>query len=120
MVATYQELRAPGPSAGVSDGRDSQLGGEGDLGGVSLGVLAYAVKRTGAYPQDKAPQMFWAPLDLGVEKPEGGSLGGQQFVGVVQVLRGLGDRPPGVVVEPAVLVTGHDMPGLEGPDFGES
>jgi hypothetical protein len=39
------------------------------------------------------------PLDRGVEEADGGALGAQEFIGVVQVLPGLFDRPPGVVVE---------------------
>ena len=53
------------------------------------------------------------PFDHRVEEVESGLLGSQELVGIVQVLPGLCDRAPGVVVEAPVLVTGDDVTGLE-------
>ena len=63
-------------------------------------MLAYAVERAGAHPQDIPPEVIRVPLDLGVEVADGGVLGAQELVGVVQVLPGLFDRPLRIVVEP--------------------
>ena len=97
--------------------RGSEPGAEGDLGGVVSGVLADAVQRSGAHPQDHPPEVVRVPRDLGVEEAGRGGLGPQQFLGVVQVVPGLFDRPLGVVVEPAVLVAADDVPGLKGLDL---
>ena len=57
--------------------------------------------------------MVGVALDLGVEKVDGGVLGAQQFLGVLEVLAGLGDCALGVVVELPVLVAGDDVPGRQ-------
>jgi len=57
--------------------------------------------------------MVRVPLDLGVEVADGGVLGAQELVRVVQVPPSLRDRPRSIVVEPPVLVAAHDMPGPE-------
>jgi hypothetical protein len=48
--------------------------------------------------------MVRVPLDLCVEEVDGGVLGPQELVGVVEVLASLRDRPVGVVLELLVLV----------------
>ena len=88
-----------------------------DRGDVLSGVVTHAVDCTGAGPQHCPSQVVWVPLDLGVEEVDGGVLGPQQFVGIIEVLPGLGDRPPCVVVKPLVLVSADNMPGLEGLDL---
>jgi hypothetical protein len=85
---------------------------ESDLAHVSGGVPADAVERRGTDPQDRPASMVRVPIELGVEEVDGGVLRPQQLLGVVEVLPGLRDRPLGVVVEPAVLVAGDDVPGL--------
>ena len=80
-------------------------------------MLADAVQRSGAHPQGHPPEVVRVPRDLGVEEAGRGGLGPQQFLGVVQVVPGLFDRPLGVVVEPAVLVAADDVPGLKGLDL---
>src|SRR5262245_45358257 len=94
----------------------SKPAGNEDLADVLSGVFADAVECIGTGPQHRPRQVVWVPLDLGVEEVDGGFLGPQELVGIVEVLPGLPDRPLGVVVELPVLVTGDDMPGLEGRD----
>ncbi|HEY6762059.1 MAG TPA: hypothetical protein VI318_21340 [Baekduia sp.] len=53
--------------------------------------------------------MVGVPRDLGVEELDGGARRLQQLLGVVEVLPRLGDRPPGVVVAPPVLMAADDV-----------
>src|SRR5215510_5915669 len=91
--------------------RRSEPGSSEDLSDVLSGVFAHAVESRSAGPQHGPRQMVWVPLDLGVEEVDRGVLRPQELVGVVEVLTGFRDRPPGVVVEMSVLVTGDDVPG---------
>src|ERR1700748_3552181 len=91
----------------------SKPGGENDLAEISVGVLADAVEHAGPGPKDKSPEVVWVALNLGVEKVDGGVLGAQELLGVVEVLAGLGDRALGVVVELLVLVARDDVPGRQ-------
>src|SRR5262249_10815108 len=70
------------PAAGrrPSEPVASEPGVEDDLGGVSLGVLAHAVERAGAHPQDQPPEVGRVPLDLGVEEAQSSALGPQELV----------------------------------------
>jgi hypothetical protein len=61
--------------------------------------------------------MVGVPLDLRVEEVDGGGLGPQELVRVIEVVPGLRDRPLSVVIELAVLVPADDVPGLEGLDL---
>src|SRR4026209_934060 len=92
-------------------------GSEDDLADVLVGVLAHAVEDARAYPQDGSPEMVGVAVDLCVEEVDGGLLGPQELLRVVEVLPGLRDRPRGVVVESAVLVTSDEVAGLEGLDL---
>src|SRR5690242_5120520 len=80
---------------------------------VPLGVLTHAIERAGAHPQHRAPQVRRVAPELRVEEAGGGGLGPQERVRVVEVLPSLRDRPRGVVVEGAVLVTGDDVARLQ-------
>jgi hypothetical protein len=62
-------------------------------------VFADAVDRAGTGPAHRPRQVVRVPLDHRVEEADGRVLGPQQFVGVVEVLPGLRDRPLYVVVE---------------------
>src|SRR5580698_993616 len=97
--------------------RGLQPGGENDLAGILSRVFAHAVERTGTHPQDGPAKVVRVPLHLRGEEALGRALGPQELIGVAEVSAGLRDRPPGVVIELLVLVTGHDMPGPEGLDL---
>jgi hypothetical protein len=70
--------------------------GQDNLGEVLSGVFAHAIEHAGARPQDGPPETVGVSLDLGVEEADGGVLGPQELVGVVDVLPGLRDGPFGV------------------------
>jgi hypothetical protein len=87
------------------------------LGHVLLRVLAHAVDRLRPRPQHHPAEMVRVPVDLRVEEVDGRPLGGQELLGVVEVLPRLRDHPVGVVVELLVLVPGDDVPRLERLDL---
>src|SRR5262245_17846491 len=87
-----------GPARTRRRWRGSEPGAESDLGERLVGVLADAVERPGADPQDQPAKVVRVVLDLGAEEALRGAFGPQQFLGVVEVLPGFRDRPRGVVV----------------------
>ena len=46
----------------------SEPRGSDDLGYVAVGVFTDAVEDGGGHPQDRAAEMVWVPIDLGVEE----------------------------------------------------
>src|SRR5215475_5379619 len=111
VISSWKSMRLGSKSIDVDD-RNLEPGGGEDLSDVLSGVFAHAVESRGARPEHRPCQVVRVPRDLGIEKIDGSLLGPQQFVGIVEVSAGFGDRPLSIVVEFPVLVTGDDVPGL--------
>src|SRR5262245_43667858 len=111
--------RTTGCSSTLNDSNrvGSEPSGSENLSDVLSGVFAHAVESCGAGPKHRPRQVVWVPRDLGVEEVDGGVLPSQELFGVVEVLPSLRDRPPSIVVEFLVLVTGDDVPGFQGLDL---
>src|SRR5262245_12010273 len=95
----------------------SEPGGSEDLSDVLSGAFAHAVESRGTGPEHRPRQVVRVPRDLGVEEIDGRVLGPQELFGVVEVMPSLCDRPPSIIVEFPVLVTGDNVPGLQALDL---
>ena len=116
-AAAVYSGRGPGSAPGGDAApRRSEPAGNDDLADVLRGARARRRARLHR-PKDCPPEVVRGTADLRVEAVDGRVLGPQEPLRVVQVLPGLRYRPPGIVIELAVLVAGDDVPGLEGLDL---
>src|SRR4051794_3241736 len=93
--------------------------GDHDLTKVLFWVFARVVERPGTGPEDCPAQVVWVSLDHRIEEVDGGGLGSQKFVRLVEILPRLRDGPLGVVVKMFVQVPADDVLRLEGFDLAD-